>query len=127
MLRKIPIALLALLVPAIASAQKLTVLAVLHSVNERDYTVSTPQTTNTNCNLYPNSVDCNSTSGVARYFFPCRIIKLSISFAESRCPCLARNGLTSNRTLDVIARKTSNFSASVYDGASLSPVNLRPI
>lgn len=50
-----------LLTPAFATAQQLTVLAVSHSTSESDYTVTTPQTTNTNCNLYPNSVNCNST------------------------------------------------------------------
>jgi hypothetical protein len=56
------LALLVLLTPVLANAQKLTVLAVSHSRNENDYTVTTPQTTNTNCNLYPNSVNCNSTT-----------------------------------------------------------------
>jgi hypothetical protein len=53
---------LVLLVAPLASAQKLTVVAVSHSVNERGYTITTPQTTNTNCDLYPNSVNCSSTT-----------------------------------------------------------------
>jgi hypothetical protein len=51
---------LVLLVAPVASAQKLTVVTVSHSVNERGYTITTPQTTNTNCDLYPNSVNCSS-------------------------------------------------------------------
>jgi len=44
--------------------RKLTVLAVSHSTSERKFTVTTPKTTNTNtnCDLYPNSVNCRSTS-----------------------------------------------------------------
>src|ERR1700676_2935925 len=53
---------LTLLAPVWASAQKLTVRAVSHSINERGYTITSPQTTNTNCNLYPNSADCTSTT-----------------------------------------------------------------
>jgi hypothetical protein len=45
-----------------ANARKLTVLTVSHSRSERDFTVTTPQTTNTNCDLYPNSVNCRSTT-----------------------------------------------------------------
>jgi hypothetical protein len=47
---------------SLASAQKLTVLAVSHSRSQNDYTITTPQTTNTNCNVYPNSADCTSTT-----------------------------------------------------------------
>lgn len=54
--------LLILLAAPLASAQKLTVFTVSHSRNERDYTVTTPQTTNTNCNLYPDSANCTSTT-----------------------------------------------------------------
>jgi hypothetical protein len=53
---------LVLLVAPIASAQKLTVVTVSHSRDERGYTITTPQTTNTNCDLYPNSVNCTSTT-----------------------------------------------------------------
>lgn len=53
---------LALSVPLVTSGQKLTVTAVSHSVSERDYTITTPETTNTNCNTYPNSVNCQSTT-----------------------------------------------------------------
>jgi len=53
---------LVLLAPTLATAQKLTVLAVSHSRNERAYTITTPQTTNTNCNLYPDSANCTSTT-----------------------------------------------------------------
>jgi hypothetical protein len=49
-------------VPAAGMPRKLTVLAVSHSTSERDFTVTTPRTTNTNCDLYPNSVNCRSTS-----------------------------------------------------------------
>jgi hypothetical protein len=49
-------------VPTAGKARKLTVLAVSHSMSERDFTVTTPQTTNTNCDLYPDSVTCRSTS-----------------------------------------------------------------
>lgn len=56
------LALFVLLAPVLVNAQKLTVLTVSHSRSENDYTVTTPQTTNTNCNLYPNSVNCNSTT-----------------------------------------------------------------
>ena len=45
-----------------AQPRKLTVLAVSHSTSENVYTVTTPQTTNTNCNLYPNSLNCSSTT-----------------------------------------------------------------
>ena len=54
--------LVVLLVPALANAQKLTVVTVSHSRDERGYTITTPQTTNTNCDLYPNSVNCTSTT-----------------------------------------------------------------
>ena len=43
-------------------SRKLTVLAVSHSTTENEYTITTPQTTNTNCNLYPSSVNCTSTT-----------------------------------------------------------------
>jgi len=49
-------------VPTAGKARKLTVTALSHSTSERAYTVTTPQTTNTNCDLYPNSVNCRSTS-----------------------------------------------------------------
>jgi hypothetical protein len=49
-------------IPTAGNARKLTVLAVSHSTSERAFTVTTPQTTNTNCDLYPNSVNCRSTS-----------------------------------------------------------------
>jgi hypothetical protein len=48
--------------PPLANAQKLTVRAISHSTSESDYTVTSPQTTNTDCNLYPNSVNCTSTT-----------------------------------------------------------------
>jgi len=50
------------LAPTLANAQKLTVRAVSHSTSEYGYTVTTPQTTSTNCNLYPNSANCTSTT-----------------------------------------------------------------
>jgi hypothetical protein len=56
------LALFVLVTPVLLNAQKLTVLTVSHSRSENDYTITTPQTTNTNCNLYPNSVNCNSTT-----------------------------------------------------------------
>jgi hypothetical protein len=59
---KATILLLLVVFPSRAQAQKLTVLAVSHSRHESDYTYTTPQTTNTNCNLYPNSVNCSSTT-----------------------------------------------------------------
>ena len=49
-------------IPTAGKARKLTVLAVSHSTSERNFTVTTPRTTNTNCDLYPNSVNCRSTS-----------------------------------------------------------------
>jgi hypothetical protein len=51
-----------LIAPTLASAQSLTVLAISHSTRENDYIITTPQTTNTNCNLYPNSANCTSTT-----------------------------------------------------------------
>jgi hypothetical protein len=53
---------LAVFAAPLANGQKLTVLAVSHSRNENDYTVTTPQTTNTNCNVYSNSASCSSTT-----------------------------------------------------------------
>jgi hypothetical protein len=50
------------LVPSLAHAQKLTVQAVSHSRSERDYTITTPETTNTNCNVNDNSANCTSTT-----------------------------------------------------------------
>lgn len=49
-------------VPTAGKPRRLTVLAVSHSRSERDFTITTPRTTNTNCDLYPNSVNCRSTS-----------------------------------------------------------------
>jgi hypothetical protein len=43
-------------------AQQLTVVAVSHQTNEYDYTITTPQNSNTNCNVYDSSVNCNTTS-----------------------------------------------------------------
>jgi hypothetical protein len=54
--------LLVLSAPSPANAQKLTVKAVAHSVNERDYDITTPETTNTNCTVYSNSANCTSTT-----------------------------------------------------------------
>ncbi len=48
--------------PKPGDMRKLTVLTLSHSTSERHYTVMTPQTTNTNCDLYPNSVNFRSTS-----------------------------------------------------------------
>jgi hypothetical protein len=42
--------------------RKLTVLALSHSRSERDYTITTPQTTNTNCDISPDSAYCRSTT-----------------------------------------------------------------
>jgi len=53
---------LGLLAPTLANAQKLTVRAVSHSMSENDFTITAPQSTNTDCNLYPNSVYCSSTT-----------------------------------------------------------------
>jgi len=53
---------LLLLTSTLGSAQKLTILTVSHSREEHGYTITTPQTTNTDCNLYPNSVNCTSTT-----------------------------------------------------------------
>jgi hypothetical protein len=61
LLRILPI-LLGFVIMAGADAQKLTVLAVSHRTNESDYTITTPQTSNTNCNAYGTSVNCNTTS-----------------------------------------------------------------
>jgi hypothetical protein len=58
----IKVILVFLITPTLTSAQKLTVRAISHSTNERDYTITSPQTTNTNCNLYPNSAECTSTT-----------------------------------------------------------------
>src|SRR5271165_4363670 len=63
--------------------------------------------------LQPAASTGHSSMADARCFFVGRTINLSMSFAESRCPCLARNGLPSSRMQDVIARNTSTFSASV--------------
>jgi hypothetical protein len=52
LLRILPI-LLGFVIMAGADAQELTVLAVSHRTNESDYTITTPQTSNTNCNAYP--------------------------------------------------------------------------
>jgi hypothetical protein len=49
-------------VPSFTQAQKITVKAVSHSRSERDYTITTPETTNTNCNVNENSANCNSTT-----------------------------------------------------------------
>jgi hypothetical protein len=51
-----------LFTPAAVNAQKITVRAISHSMNENDYTITSPQTTNTDCSLYPNSVNCTSTT-----------------------------------------------------------------
>jgi hypothetical protein len=51
-----------LAVSTVADAQKLTVRAVSHSQSERDYTVTTPQTTNTNCSATDTSANCTSTT-----------------------------------------------------------------
>jgi hypothetical protein len=56
------IAAILVVTPSLANAQKLTVRAVSHSTSENDYTITSPQTTNTDCNLYPNSVNCTSTT-----------------------------------------------------------------
>jgi hypothetical protein len=48
--------------PSLAHAQKLTVQAVSHSRSERDYTITTPETTNTNCNVNDTSANCTSTT-----------------------------------------------------------------
>ena len=44
-----------------ARNQKLTVIAVSHSVDESDYTTKVPETSNTNCNIYTSTVNCNTT------------------------------------------------------------------
>ena len=44
------------------SDRKLTVVAASHQTNEFDYTTSTPQTSNTNCNVFNTSIQCNTTS-----------------------------------------------------------------
>jgi hypothetical protein len=46
--------------PARVHAQKLTVVAMSHKTDEFDYTTTTPQTSNTNCNVYGTSVNCNT-------------------------------------------------------------------
>jgi hypothetical protein len=51
-----------LLITILANAQKLTVLTVSHAMGQRNFTATSPQTTNTNCSLYPNSAYCNSTT-----------------------------------------------------------------
>jgi hypothetical protein len=51
-----------LLGPSLTYAQKLTVQAVSHSRSERDYTITTPETTKTNCNINESSANCNSTT-----------------------------------------------------------------
>jgi hypothetical protein len=53
---------LLLFISTLGDAQELTVLTVSHSREERGYTITTPQTTNTDCSLYPNSVNCTSTT-----------------------------------------------------------------
>jgi hypothetical protein len=45
-----------------ATPQKLTVRTVSHSRREFDFTLKTPQTTDTDCALYPGSLNCHSTS-----------------------------------------------------------------
>ena len=49
-------------IPTAGKTRKLTVVALSHSTSEHAFTVTTPRTTNTNCDLYPNSVNCRSTS-----------------------------------------------------------------
>jgi len=44
------------------SDRKLTVVAASHQTNESDYTTSTPQSYNTNCNVYNTSIHCNTSS-----------------------------------------------------------------
>jgi hypothetical protein len=51
-----------LAVSTVANAQKLTVRAASHSQSERDYTITTPETTNTNCSAANNSANCTSTT-----------------------------------------------------------------
>jgi hypothetical protein len=54
--------LLVLGLPGAAYAQKLTVVAVAHNTQERDYTTTTPQQSNTNCTGTDTSVNCNTTT-----------------------------------------------------------------
>ena len=49
-------------IPTAGKTRTLTVVALSHSMSEYNFTVTTPRTTNTNCDLYPNSVNCRSTS-----------------------------------------------------------------
>lgn len=48
--------------PCCIHAQQLTVVAVSHQTDEYDYTTTSPRNSNTNCNVYDSSVNCNTTS-----------------------------------------------------------------
>ena len=54
--------LFALGLSAAIRAQQLTVVAVSHQTDEYDYTITTPQNSNTNCSVNDSSVNCNTTS-----------------------------------------------------------------
>jgi hypothetical protein len=54
--------LLTLGLSAFIHAQQLTVVAISHQPNEYDYTTTSPRNSNTNCNVYESSVNCNTTS-----------------------------------------------------------------
>jgi hypothetical protein len=54
--------LLVLGIPSVAHAQELTVVAASHHTQEYDYNVNSAATSNTNCNVYSSSVNCNTTS-----------------------------------------------------------------
>lgn len=59
--RRIARLLLIVGLPVGAHAQMLTVVAVSHKTDEFDYTTTTPQSSNTNCDVYDTSVNCNTT------------------------------------------------------------------
>jgi hypothetical protein len=48
--------------PCVIQAQSLTVVAVSHHTDERDYTTTTPANSNTNCTGTDSSINCNTTS-----------------------------------------------------------------
>jgi hypothetical protein len=94
-------------------ARKLRVRAVSHSRSERDFTVTTPQTTDTNCDLYPNSVSCRSTSygGASQQRAVYRFVEIVTS---------SEGGQTTQYTLWRTARWIWNSTDWLSDGESFS-------
>ncbi len=59
---KLTALLLFLAAPYGLQAQKMTIVAVSHHTDERDYTTTTPSNSNTNCTGTNSSINCNTTS-----------------------------------------------------------------